>query len=54
MRKLNNSELHSVVGGVVAGDEPINKDSTPVRLLGESEEDYNKRLQKHLTDSGMM
>lgn len=54
MRKLNNSELQHVVGGVVAGEHTTGKDSRPTRQLGESLEDYNKRLKRYLFDSGMM
>ena len=54
MRTLQNSELTSVVGGVVAGDEPHKPGTMPQRMLGESLADYNLRLQEYLTQKGYM
>lgn len=54
MRTLQNSELTSVVGGVVAGDDPNQRDSMPQRMFGESLADYNLRVQEYLTQKGSM
>lgn len=52
MRTLQNLDLNAVVGGVMAGDAPSGKTQQPARRLGESLEDYNKRLLQYWTDIG--
>lgn len=54
MRTLQNSELSSVVGGVVAGDDPNHRESVPQRMFGESLVDYNLRVQEYFTQKGYM
>ena len=53
MRTLHKSDLNSVVGGVVIGDDPTGKSTKPQRMIGESLEAYNARLLEWYIAHGM-